>query len=236
MPHKKKLCEEDLKNWEKLHDIMNDGRFRVAIFGSARIWPADFVYQEIVELAKRITKSNYDIVTGGGPGAMEAASYGHKLMVEASKYDSRAIGINIELPWEQKINPFLDVSATESTFSNRLDSFVLLSHVFIVTPGGIGTMLELFYTWQLMQVHHICRTPIILWWDQYKPLLEYINNEIVARWYASPWDSELAVQVSTIEQVFDLVKLAHRSFETAGENACVNIKQYRAGARRLGLI
>lgn len=235
MTHKKKLCEDDLIHKENLRNIVEDGRFRVAIFWSARITAADFVYQEVAELAKRITKLDYDIVTGGGPGAMEAASWGHSLALNTAG-TSRAIGINIELPWEQKINPYIDISATESTFSNRLDAFVLLSHVFIVTPGGIWTLLELFYTWQLMQVHHICRTPIILWGDQYAPLLDFINKEIVSRGYASKEDTELAVQVSTIEQVVELVKMAHENFENAGENACVNIHQYLAGAKRLGLI
>lgn len=235
MKNKKQLTSSDIINKTNLLSTIHDGRFRVAIFGSARIRPADFVYQEIVELAKRITKHDFDIVTGGGPGAMEAASYWHQLAV-THDITSSAIGINIELPWEQKVNPFLDVTETESTFSDRLDTFVLLSHVFIVTPGGIGTLLELFYTWQLMQVHHICRTPIILWWEQWVPLLKFIKDEIIARGYASPGDAELAVQVDTIEQAYELVKMAHENFETAGENACVNIKQYIAGAKKLGLI
>lgn len=90
-------------------------------------------------------------MTGGGPGAMEASSLGHHLACERCD-DSSAIGINIELPFEQKPNRYLDVTETVSTFSARLDTFVLLSDVFVITPGGIGTLLELFYTWQLMQV------------------------------------------------------------------------------------
>jgi len=162
MSHEKKLCNDDLINKKNLLSIVNDGRFRVALFGSARIKPEDFVYQEVVELAKRITKDGFDIVTGGGPGAMEAASYGHQL---ATKSDDlgKTIGINIQLPFEQHPNKYLDFTETASTFSSRLDTFMLLSHVFVVTPGGIGTLLELFYTWQLMQVGHICKTPIILW-------------------------------------------------------------------------
>ena len=162
MLNQKKLCDDDLVNKKNLLSIVNDGRFRIALFGSARIKPEDFIYQEVAELAKRITKSGYDIVTGGGPGAQEAASYGHQIAVHGDDV-GKSIGINIELPFEQHPNKYLDFTETASTFSSRLDTFMLLSHVFIVTPGGVGTLLELFYTWQLMQVGHICRTPIILW-------------------------------------------------------------------------
>lgn len=82
---------------------------------------------------------------------MEAASIGHSL-AEKSCLNGQSIGINIELPFEQQPNKYLDFTETKSTFSARLDTFMLLSHVFIITPGGIGTLLELFYTWQLMQV------------------------------------------------------------------------------------
>ena len=93
---------------------------------------------------------------------MEAASRGHHMACEGCNIPN-TIGINIELPFEQEPNRYLDVEQTVSTFSARLDTFMVLSHVFVITPGGIGTLLELFYTWQLMQVGHICRAPIILW-------------------------------------------------------------------------
>ena len=113
---------------------------------------------------------------------------------------------------------------------------MLLSHVFIVTPGGVGTLLELFYTWQLMQVWQICRTPIILWWEQYKTLQNYMNNEIMERGFMSPQDAELVIQADTIEQTMELIHLAHNAYEKWGENACINIHQYRAWARNIGLI
>lgn len=93
---------------------------------------------------------------------MEAASKGHYTACNLPDAP-KSIGINIELPYEQKPNKYLDILQSTSTFSARLDAFMILSHVFIITPGGIGTLLELFYTWQLMQVEHICRAPIILW-------------------------------------------------------------------------
>ncbi|MCB9807378.1 LOG family protein [Candidatus Peribacteria bacterium] len=89
--------------------------------------------------------------------------------------------MNIELPFEQKPNKYLDFTETKTTFSARLDTFMLLSHAFIITPGGIGTLLELFYTWQLMQVGHVCKTPIILWGSGYKNLKKFLREEIVSK-------------------------------------------------------
>lgn len=234
MKNKKKLCKEDLGNKKKLLEIIEDSRFRTAIFWSARITPEDTVYQEIVELAKNLSKSNYDIVTGGGPGAMEAASQGHAL-AEKSCTKWQSIGINIELPFEQHPNKYLDFTETKSTFSARLDTFMILSHVFIITPGGIGTLLELFYTWQLMQVGHVCRTPIILWGKGYKNLKKFLRDEVLANGYMTEQDYEMTIQVESIEQVLQLVNMARRHHEQAWENACVNIKQYIAGAKQLGL-
>ncbi len=235
MKNKKKLCDEDLGNKKKLKEIIGDGRFRTAIFWSARIQPTDSVYQDIVQLAKNLSQSNYDIVTGGGPGAMEAASIGHSL-AEKSCLNGQSIGINIELPFEQQPNKYLDFTETKSTFSARLDTFMLLSHVFIITPGGIGTLLELFYTWQLMQVWHVCKTPIILWGHGYKNLKKFLRDEVLAHGYMTEQDYELTIQVESIDQVLQLVNMAHRHHEEAGENACVNIKQYMAGAKQLGLL
>lgn len=196
----------------------------------------DKLYENVADLATALAKSNYDIVTGGGPGAMEAASYGHQRATLGSIESSKAIGINIELPFEQIPNKYLDFTQTTSTFSGRLDTFVLLSHVFIVTPGGIGTLLELFYTWQLMQVGHICKTPIILWGEGFKHLKKYLRDEVVARGFMAKEDYELGIQVESLESVLQLVNMAHLHHEKDGKKACVNINQYIAGARNLGLI
>ena len=235
MKNKKKLCHEDLWDKNKLLDIIQNKRFRIAIFWSARIVPENHLYEEIVELSSNLSKSNYDIVTGGGPGAMEAASKWHALAQEWC-LAWQAIGINIELPFEQKPNKYVDFTETKSTFSARLDTFMLLSHVFIITPGGIGTLLELFYTWQLMQVGHVCRTPIILWGTGYKHLKKYLREEVLAAGFMTEQDFELTIQVESMDQVMQLVNMAHRHHEEAWDQACVNIKQYIAWAKQLWLI
>lgn len=235
MTHTKKLCNEDLQNKKNLLSIINDGRFRVAIFGSARIKPEDILYQNIVGLSHNLARSNYDIVTWGWPGAMEAASLGHS-MASKSALEWQAIGINIELPFEQKPNKYLDVTGTTNTFSSRLDTFMLLSHVFVITSWGIGTLLELFYTWQLMQIGHVCKTPIILWGEEFKHLKKFLRDEVLSKWFISKEDYELTIQVESHESVLQLVNMAHQHYEQAGKNACININQYISWARNLGLI
>ena len=233
MKHTRKLCQDDLIHKKNLLDMIHDGRFRVALFGSLHLKKEDTLYQDIADLTTDLAKSNYDIVTGGGPGAMEAASFGHQRASMACDENSKSIGINIELPFEQIPNKYLDFTQTTTTFSSRLDTFMLLSHVFVVTPGGIGTLLELFYTWQLMQVGHICRTPIILWGEGYKDLKKFMKNHILSSGFMTEKDYELTIQVTKKDEVLQLINMAHRHYENAGENACVNINHYIAGAKSL---
>lgn len=235
MSRTKKLNTEDLRNKKNLAHIIHDWRFKVAIFWSARIKPEDAEYSAIGDFAKNLAIKNYDIVTGGGPGAMEAASKWHHIAC-SGRETSEVIGINIELPFEQVPNRYLDFTESESTFGARLDTFMLLSHVFVVTPGWIGTLLELFYTWQLMQVGHICRAPIILVGKDYKKLQEYIQSSLVEKSFIKPDEAELAIQVDSYDEALRLIDEAYKAHEQLGENACVNIHQYLAGARRLGLI
>jgi uncharacterized protein (TIGR00725 family) len=135
-----------------------DAHYRVAIFGSARIKEGDQKYNDVFNIAKGLAEGGMDVVTGGGPGIMQAANAGHK---SASK-GTHSIGLNIKLPFEQDDNKFLDIKKDFDRFSNRLDAFMSLSDAVVVATGGIGTILELFYTWQLVQVQHLCETPIIL--------------------------------------------------------------------------
>ena len=118
-----------------------DHHFRVSIFGSSRIKKSDKIYNEIYHLARMLGEEGIDVVTGGGPGLMEAANSGHK----AGSRESRAhsIGLGITLPKIQKFNNSLDYQKTFSRFTGRLDKFTLLSNAVVVAPGGVGTTLEL---------------------------------------------------------------------------------------------
>lgn len=148
--------------------------FRVCIFGSARISSSSPFYGQVYDLAKELAQRGIDIVTGGGPGLMEAANKGAKDGCNLS----RSIGLPIELPFETDANSHLDVKHHHKRFSSRLDEFMRISHAVVITAGGIGTLLEMFYTWQLMQVGHIKQRPLILLGkDIWSGLLRWLEKE-----------------------------------------------------------
>ena len=135
-------------------------RYRVTVFGSARTQPGHWVYREVRQMAEALAAMGCDIVTGGGPGLMQAANEG----AEAAKAGERvqSIGIRVELPFEQEVNPFVEQAFEHQTFFTRLHHFVIVSDAFIVAPGGIGTVLESVMIWQLLQVRHLHDTPLDL--------------------------------------------------------------------------
>ena len=148
--------------------------FRVAIFGSARLKKNDKIYKQVYELAKEVGKYKFDVVTGGGPGLMEAANAGHEEGDKGKKADT--IGLVIKLPWESRGNKHLEIKKEFATFSKRLDTFMALSKVAVVMPGGIGTCLELFYAWQLVQVKHIKPIPMILVGKMWEELIKWVKK------------------------------------------------------------
>jgi uncharacterized protein (TIGR00725 family) len=139
---------------------LDKGLFHVCIFGSARLREGDPEYNLIYQLSTMIAEEGMNVVTGGGPGLMEAASKGHRAGRKDKKVQT--IGLTINLPKKEEANPHLDIKKDFEKFSSRLDNFMLLSNVVVVAPGGVGTLLEFLYTWQLVQVKHICEIPIIL--------------------------------------------------------------------------
>jgi len=147
-------------------------KFRVSIFGSARIKHEDAVYKNIFNLSKELGKMELDLITGGGPGLMQAANDGH--MEGDKNQTASSIGLTIRLPHEAD-NPVLEVRKHFEKFSHRLDTFMAFSHLVVVTPGGIGTILELYYTLQLIQVKHIHKIPIILVGKMWKKLLQWMK-------------------------------------------------------------
>jgi len=132
----------------------------VTIFGSARIPSDHWVYAAVRDLAAELARMGCGIVTGGGPGLMQAANEGAALADSAAQ--GRSIGIRVHLPFEQSTNAFVGEAYEHRTFFSRLHHFVLVSDAFVVVPGGIGTVLELAMIWQLLQVRKLHRTPLIL--------------------------------------------------------------------------
>jgi len=201
--------------------VMNP-HYRVAIFGSARIREGDRDYQDVFRIAEGLAASGFDIVTGGGPGLMQAANSGSK----AAQSETCSIGLNIKLPREERPNAFLDIKHEFSIFSSRLDTFMQLSDAVVVAPGGIGTLLEMFYAWQLVQVEHICDTPIILYGKIWTNLLLWLETEVLERGLFSRKEMHMIFHVMEPEQAVDLVRKIHAD-RLRDAHACKNFSKYR---------
>ena len=204
-----------------------ESHHRVTIFGSARMTPGAQEYNDVYEIARGLAALGYDVVTGGGPGLMQAANAGHQSVDSASV----SIGLNILLPREQVPNPYLDIKREFNRFGERLDTFMSLSDAVVVAPGGIGTLLELFYAWQLVQVGHVCGTPIILFGGIWRAFLRWMNEEVLARGLVNASDLEGVFHVEdSPRQVVDLIhRLREDRSRTPG--ACVNFRKYRTDWR-----
>jgi len=153
-------------------------RYRVTIFGSARVEPTHWVYSTVREIAAELTRLDCDIITGGGPGLMQAANEGAKLAA-VDGGAPKSIGIRVDLPFEQDVNNFVTDVFEHKTFFTRLQHFVLISDAFIICPGGIGTVLEMLMVWQLLQVRHLQGTPLILAGHFWDGLLEWSHEQML---------------------------------------------------------
>jgi uncharacterized protein (TIGR00730 family) len=178
-------------------------RYRVAIFGSARAQPGTFPYEEVKRAAAAFASMGCDIVTGGGPGLMQAANEG-----AASVGKQGSVGIRIELPFEQDVNPFVEQAFTHETFFTRLHHFVIASDAFVVTPGGIGTVLEMFMIWQLLQVRHVDNVPLILVGKMWKGLVDWARTSMLdpGLSLASPEDLTIPQCLETADEAIAVVR------------------------------
>lgn len=200
---------------------LNSKEFRVTIFGSARIKEEDPIYKDVYNLAYKVGQLGVDMVTGGGPGLMQAASSGHNAGKVGDK--AQTIGLNIILPFEQKPNLALDMLENHERFSTRLDEFMLLSSIVVVTPGGIGTCLELFFTWQLLQVKHHSKMPIILVGEMWKEMLEWVKEWPLKLGYMNEEDLHYIFVVNSCDEAFEIINTTKMGFDIANKPA--NIEQ-----------
>jgi uncharacterized protein (TIGR00730 family) len=212
---------------DDVHKELKKKHFRVSIFGSARIKPDDGTYKLVFNLAEKIGNAGYDVITGGGPGLMEAANAGHEAGNNGSTHNADSIGLTIELPWEAGANDYLDEKEHFQKFSERLDHFMALSNVVVVAPGGIGTCLELFYTWQLTQVKHICPISIIVVGDMWEQLMKWIDDYPLKAGLISPGDTNNIFCAKDEDKAFKIIEKMHKLYEELGDKACVNTKMYR---------
>jgi uncharacterized protein (TIGR00730 family) len=180
--------------------------YRVTIFGSARLRPGTPAYDGVKQLAAELTRMGCDIVTGGGPGLMQAANEG-AASVEAEARD-RSVGIRVELPFEQEVNPFVGQVYEHRTFFSRLHHFMIVSDAFVVVPGGIGTLLEMSLAWQLLQVRKLYNTPLILVGEMWKELVEWGRRAMLREGLelANAVDFTIPHCVSDIEQTVALIR------------------------------
>jgi len=177
----------------------------VTIFGSARTPPDDPSYAAAVETARLLAKAGFGIITGGGPGIMEAANKG------AQEGGNLSIGCNIELPFEQAPNPYLDISLDFRYFFVRKTMFVKYSNAFIIFPGGFGTMDELFEALTLIQTKKVSNFPVILYGSKYwEGLLNWIRVTMLEEEKVSEDDVSLLRISDDPQEICDIVCDAYR--------------------------
>jgi len=202
--------------WETINDLdqiqpERVEHYRVSIFGSSRIRHGDPIYEEVKSLSYELARMGVDIVTGGGPGLMEAANSGATEGQVESK--ARSFGLAIHLPTEEAANPFVDKVFRHRTFFSRLHHFVRLSSAFIVMPGGIGTALELFLVWQLLQVKHMTEHPLILVGTMWGGLIEWIDRTMVQKGLCSPQDLSIVSVVGTSKEAIPIIGASYEQFK-----------------------
>jgi uncharacterized protein (TIGR00730 family) len=192
----------------------------VSIFGSARIPQSDPAYVAARETGRLFAEAGWAVITGGGPGAMEAANRG------AKEGGGQSIGFNIELPHEQSPNPYLDISVTFRHFYARKVCFVKPAEGFVIFPGGFGTLDELFEALTLIQTDKVLDFPVVLYDSKYwEELLDFIHARLLRNRMISPEDIELLHVVDEPAAAVDVVvecyerRCAHLTAEPAKADA-----------------
>ncbi len=186
-------------------DTLSSVERGVSIFGSARTSPDDRHYQLAVETARLLAKAGYAIITGGGPGIMEAANKGARLG------KGRSIGCNIELPFEQGTNPYVDTAINFRYFFVRKTMFIKYSNAFVVFPGGFGTLDEAFEALTLIQTGKIYRFPVVFVGKAYwSGLVDWLRDKVLGAHKISPEDLDLFTVTDDAAEAAAWVMRAHR--------------------------
>lgn len=193
-----KIMGEFVEGYDKLFQIGPC----ISIFGSARTTPENEYYQLAVETADKITKKGFGVITGGGPGIMEAANKGAELA------KGKSVGLGISLPFEQGINQHVDPNfmINFNYFFVRKVMFVKYAQGFVVFPGGFGTLDELFESLTLIQTRKIDQIPIILFGSSYwEGLVDWINNTMKGWGTISDKDTDLFHVTDSTDEVVDII-------------------------------
>ena len=180
----------------------------VTFFGSARVHPNDPMYQAARDTARLLSQSGFNIITGGGPGIMEAANCG------GMEGGSKSIGCNIELPHEQATNAYVQIAVNFRYFFVRKTMFVKYAEGFVIFPGGFGTMDELFESLTLIQTGKVDMFPIVLFGSRYwSGLLDWIKATMLLEGKIAPEDMELLVITDSPEEASQIILDTYRTRE-----------------------
>ena len=192
-----KIMGEFVDGVDNLHDIGP----AVSIFGSARLRPQSSMYKKAERIAALFAESNYAVITGGGGGIMAAANKG------AAKANGQSIGLNINLPFEQKPNPYANIGLDFNYFFIRKLMFVKYAAAYIIMPGGFGTLDELFEAVTLIQTHRIKPLPVIMVGSDYwQGLIDWVKNRMLKEKMISPEDIDILQVLDEPEEVVRTVK------------------------------
>jgi uncharacterized protein (TIGR00730 family) len=185
-------------------DVLSTVQKGVAFFGSARTGPDDAMYQAAQETARLLAEAGFDIITGAGPGVMEAANKGAKIG------GGRSIGCNIELPFEQGTNPYVDTVVHFRYFFVRKTMFIKYSNAYIIFPGGFGTLDELFEALTLIQTGKINQFPVVLFGRHYwAGLVRWLTARALGERKISPGDMDLVLLTDDPREAADAVIAAY---------------------------
>jgi len=202
--------EEDSRRLERIKaeadrgfDALRDVEEGVSVFGSARVAEDHPWYGLCRETAACLARSGFAVITGGGPGLMEAANRG------AAEAGGLSVGLNIELPMEQRTNPYVNRSLDFHYFFVRKLMFVRYARAFVIFPGGFGTLDEMFESLTLIQTHRIKLFPTILVdTDYWAPLLDWVDDKLGDTGLIAPADTELLVTANTTAEICGYVERA----------------------------
>jgi hypothetical protein len=192
-----KILAELVDGFETLSDIYPC----VSIFGSARVRPGDETYEKTVLIARKLAENGFHVITGGGPGIMEAGNKG------AKEGGAQSIGLKIQLPLEQECNPYATVEVDFKYFFVRKVMFVKYAQAYVGMPGGFGTLDEIFEALTLIQTKRIKPFPVILVGSDYwKGLLKWIRDTLLQRKLISPEDLDLVTLLDDPDEVVRMIK------------------------------
>lgn len=182
-------------------ELLRNYGLAATFWGSARLTPDEPYYKAAEELAAKLAKKGFAIISGGGPGIMEASNVG------AFKVGGKSIGLNIELPFEQKLNPYTTDSLSFKYFFSRKVMLTFASEVYVYFPGGYGTLDEFFEIVTLIQTKKIERVPIILFGtDYWNPLLQWFEKSLLKKFKTiSKEDLDLFVVVDSVDDAYKYI-------------------------------